>query len=180
MPEQAPISLFVKLEYWDVYRLNVFLTATIFRKVLYIWGFMALLWLALSVLLMFRPSPGHDWAVVMQNASPLRWVFGLPVLFVFVLPMLSARRVLMDERIKRGVSYQFSDAGFHLETAVSKTDFSWAAIRRVTEARSAFFVFTNPNIAFTLPMKCFESTQGVTALRELFRAHVPKAKLRRD
>jgi hypothetical protein len=116
----------------------------------------------------------------MRNASPLKWVFGLPVLFVFVLPLLSARRVLRDERLKRGVSYQFSDTGIHIETSVSKSDFAWAAIRRVSEARSAFLVFTNPNIAFTLPKRCFESTQGVASLRELFRAHVSTTKLRRD
>jgi hypothetical protein len=60
MAEQSPISLFVKLGYWDVYRLNVVLTAAVFRKVLYIWGFVALLWLTLSLLLLFRPSPEHD------------------------------------------------------------------------------------------------------------------------
>ena len=51
MSEQTPISLFVKLEYWDVYRLNAVLTATVFRKVLYIWGVIALLWLSISALL---------------------------------------------------------------------------------------------------------------------------------
>jgi len=180
MQDQAPISLYIKLKYWEVYRLNVVLTATLFRKVLYIWGFVALLWLALSLLLLFRPSPEHDWAVIMQNTSPLKWVFGLPVLFVFILPLLSARRVLRDEALKRGVGYQFSDSGFHVETAVSKTDFTWAAIHRVSEMRSAFLVFTKPNIAFTIPKRCFESSQGVAALRELFRVHVPRAKLRRD
>jgi hypothetical protein len=180
MPDPAPISLFVKLSYWDVYRLNVVLTATVFRKVLYIWGFVALLWLALSVLLLFRSSPKQDWVVIMQNASPLQWVLGLPVLFVFVLPLLSARRVLKDERVKRGVSYQFLDSGIHIETSVSKTDLSWAAIRRVTELRSAFLVFTNPNIASMLPKRCFESGQSVADIRELFRAQVPKIKLRRD
>jgi hypothetical protein len=180
MPEQTPISLFVKLEYWDVYRLNVVLTATIFRKVLYIWGVIALLWLSFSALLVIRPRPEQDWAVIMQNASPFKWVFALPVLFIFVLPLLSARRALRDERLRRGVSYQFSDHGFHVETSVSKTDFSWAAIRRVSEMRSAFSVFTNPNIAFTLPKRCFESTQCVASLREMFLARVPKTKLRRD
>src|SRR5437667_1728057 len=125
MAEQPPISLFVKLRYWDVYRLNVVLTATVFRKVLYIWGFVALLWLGLSILLLVRPSPEQDWGVTMQNASPLKWAFGLPLLFVFVLPLLSARRVLKHERLKRGLSYQFSEAGIHVETSVSKTDFSW-------------------------------------------------------
>ena len=47
MSDQAPISLFVKLGYWDVYRLNVVLTATVIRKVLYIWGFVALLCVAI-------------------------------------------------------------------------------------------------------------------------------------
>jgi hypothetical protein len=178
MPDQAPVSLFVKLGYWDVYRLNVVLTATAFRKVLYIWGFAALLWLALSLLLLFRPSPGRDWAITMQNASPLQWVFGLPVLFVFVLPLFSARRVLNDERVKRGVSYEFSDSGIHIKTSVSKTDLSWAAIHRVSEFRSAFLVFTNHSMTSMLPKRCFQNTQGVADLRELFRAYVPKTKLR--
>lgn len=179
MLQQPPISVFVKLGYWDLYRSNVVLTATVFRKLLYIWGFVAVLWLTLSVVLLFRPSPEQDRAVIMQNASPLKWVLGLPVLFVFVLPLLSARRLLKDERIKQGVSYQFSDAGIHVETSVSKTDLSWTAIRRVSEMRSAF-LFTNPNIANTLPKRCFDTKEGVAALRELFRAHVPKTKLRRD
>ncbi len=178
MTEQTAISLFVKLGYWDVYRLNAALTATVFRKVLYFWGLAAFLWLALSVFLVIRPSPQQDWAVIMENARPLKWVFGLPVVFVFGMPLLSARRVLRDERLKRGVSYQFSEAGIHIETSVSKSDFSWAAIRRVSEMRSAFLIFTRPNIAFTLPKKCFESTQGVASLRELFRAQLARTKLR--
>lgn len=96
MQDQFPISLFVKLTYWDVYRLNVALIAIVFRKLLYIWGLVALLWLALSVLLLFRPSHGQDWTVMMQNARPLQWVLGLPIFFVLVLPLLTAQRVLRD------------------------------------------------------------------------------------
>lgn len=180
MTDQTPISLFVKLTYWDVYRLNVVLTATVLRKVLYVWGLVALLWLALSVLLLFRPAHDQDWAVIMQNTSPLKWLLGLPVLFVFVVPLLSARRVLRDERVKRGVSYLFSDIGIHVETSVSKADLSWAAIQRVSESRSAFLVFTSRNIASMVPKRCLESTRGVVDLRQLFLSHVPKTKLRTD
>jgi len=63
MSQKPPISLFVKLGYWDVYRLNVVLIAAAFRKILYIWGFVALLWLSVSALLLIRPSSAHDWAV---------------------------------------------------------------------------------------------------------------------
>ncbi len=180
MPGQTPISLFVKLGYWDVYRLNVVLTAIIFRKILYIWGVVALLWLAVYVRLLLRPSSEQDWAVMAQNTSPLKWAMALPIVFVFVLPLLSARRVMSDERVKRGVSYQFSHEGIHIETSVSKTDFSWAAFRRVIELRSGFLLFTNPNIASMVPKRCFGITQEVTDLRELFRAHVIKTKLRRE
>ena len=99
---------------------------------------------------------------------------------MFVLPLLSASKALSDERLKRGVSYRFSDVGFHVETSVAKTDFSWAAIHRISEARFAFQAFTNPNVALSLPKRRFESTLDVAALRELFRAHVPRAKLHRD
>ena len=180
MSEQPPISLFVKLRYWDVYRLNVVLTAIVLRRVLYIWSFVALLWLALSVLLLIRPSPARDRATMLQNGTPLKWAFGIPVIFVLVLPLLSARRVLGDERLKREVSYQFSEDGVHVETSISKTDLSWAAIRRVKELPSEFLVFTNPNIAFTLPKRCFERTQDVASLRELFRTYVQRSKLRAD
>lgn len=128
MPQQPALSLFVKLGYWDVYRMNIALTISAFRKVLYIWGFVALLWLSLSVLLLVRPSPKQDWAVMLESARPLEWAFALPVVFVFVLPLLSAQRVLREELIKQGVNYQFSEAGVHIETSISKTDLSWGAI----------------------------------------------------
>jgi hypothetical protein len=180
MSQQPPISLFVKLGYWDIYRLNVVLTATAFRKILYIWGFVALLWLSVSVLLLIQPSSAHDWAVMQQNAKPLTWAFALPVIFVFVLPLLSAQRVLRDELVKRGITYQFSEAGVHIETSISKTDLSWAAIRRVREFPSEFLVFTSPRTAFTLPKKCFENSMGVATLRELFRTYTRKSNLRPD
>src|ERR1700674_53683 len=180
MPQQPQISLFVRLGFWDVYRLNVFLTATAFRKILYIWGFVAVLFFSVFVLLLIRPSSEHDWAVMQQNARPLTWAFALPVIFVFVLPLLSAQRVLRDEVVKRGVNYQFSEAGVHIETSISKSDFSWAAIRRVREFRSEFLIFTSARTAFSLPKRCFESTQGVATLRELFRTYVETSKLRPD
>jgi YcxB-like protein len=180
MTQPPPLSLFVKLGYWDVYRLNVILTASALRKVLYIWGFVALFWLSLSVLLLVRPSPTQDWAVMLENARPLEWAIALPFIFVFVLPLLTAQRVLGDDLVRRGVNYQFSDAGVHIETSISKSDLSWSAIRRVRESSSEFLVFTSPRNAFSLPKKCFESGQGVAILRELFRTHVEKSDLRPD
>ena len=178
MSEQTPISLFVKLKYWDAYRLYVLLMASVFRKVLYFWAFFALLWLALSVISAIHPAHGQDWAVIMQNASPLQWVFGLPIFVVFILPLLPARR--MTTTAKRGVNYRFSQIGIHLENSVSSTDFSWAAISRVWEIRTAFLVFTNPHVPFMVPKSCLQSASEVDSLRELFHANVANSKLRHD
>jgi hypothetical protein len=115
---------------------------------------------------------------MMRNTEPMKWALALPAVFVFVLPLLSARRLLKDERFNRGVSYQFSSAGIHVETPVSKADLTWDAVRRVSETRSAFLIFTNPNVANTVPKRCFDNVMCVTALRELFRAHVSKTRLR--
>jgi hypothetical protein len=110
----------------------------------------------------------------------MQWVLVLPALIVLVAPLLAARRISNDERVKLGVSYRFLDSGIHIETCVSKTELSWAGIRRVSELRSAFLVFTTPNIASMLPKRCFETAQSVADLRELFRTHVSRTKLRRD
>ncbi len=172
------IALFVKLAYWESYFLSVVLTATAFRKILYVWGFVALLTLTGYVLLLFRSPSDQEWTVIMRNWGPLPWALGLPVLIIFVLPLLSAKQVLKDKIIKRGVNYQFSDSGIHISTGVSTTDLSWDAILRVSEFRSAFLVFTNPRIACMLPRRCFDSTQEIVQIRELFRAHVTATKLR--
>lgn len=132
------------------------------------------------MLLLFRPPAEQDWAVMMENTRPLEWAFALPILFVFVLSLLSARNVLKDERLKRGVGYVISETGIHVDTSVSNADFSWAAIHRAKELPFGFLVFTSPRIAFALPKRCFETSQDMAAVRDLFRAHVQKTTLRRN
>src|SRR6266849_5582320 len=105
MAEKAPIAVFVKLTYWESYRAAVVLTARVFRKLLYIFGFMGALWILLLIVSLFRPSPEREWYQTIQSSRQLMWVFGLPILFVFVLPLLSAAKVVADERAKKGINY---------------------------------------------------------------------------
>jgi hypothetical protein len=179
MAEQAPIAVFVKLSYWESYRAAVLLTARVFRKLLYIFGLMGALWVFLLIVSAVRPSPEKEWYQTLQSSRQLSWVFGLPILFVFVLPMLSAAKVVADERVKKGVSYAFSDNGIHVESAVATADLQWAAFRQALETRSAFLLFTGPNIAHTLPKRCYASAAELARMHELLRTHVPKAKLRK-
>jgi hypothetical protein len=178
MPNRPFVVLFVRLAYWESYFLSVVLTATVFRRILYIWIFVALLMLTAYVMLLFRSPSDQEWAVIMRNFRPVPWALSLPVLFVFGLPLLSSWLALKDKIVKRGVNYQFSDSGIRINTVVSTTDLLWDAIPRVSEFRSAFLVFTNPRIAFMLPKRCFDSAQDIVEVRELFRGQVTAAKLR--
>ncbi len=180
MTDEPVISMFVKLGYWEAYRLALVLTVSAFRWLLYLWGLVAVLsWLVVPLLLLFRRSP-INWAAQMQNARPLGWMFGLSLAFLFVLPLLAARRVVTDKRLNRGVTYQLSNAGIRVENPVAKTDLSWPAIQRIRELRSGFLLFTSRNNAMSLPKRCINTTHDAAVLRELFRTHVPGAKLRTD
>ncbi len=176
--ENSSVTVSVKLTYWEAYRLVVVLTATAFRKFLYIYGFVVLSMIAVFISLLFRPRSEEDYAAIIQNVKPLFWAVGIPLLCIFVAPLYSARKILNDKCISAGARYEFSEAGIHSETSVAKTDMLWAAIFRVKELRFAFLVFTSPKTAYALPKRCFEGSQSVTALRELFRRHVANAKLR--
>ncbi len=179
MAEQAPIAVFVKLSYWESYRAAVVLTARVFRKILFIFGSIGALWILLLVISLVRPSPEREWYQTIQSGRQLMWVIGLPILFVFVLPLFSAAKVVADERVKKGINYALSDHGVHVESSVATADLQWAAIRQALETRSAFLLFTGPNIAHTLPKRCFTDTVELATMRELLRVHVPKAKLRK-
>jgi hypothetical protein len=180
MAEQIGIHIFVKIEFWDAYRASVLVTARQFRKLLFIFGIMGGLMFALFAFALTHPMPRKDWYETLNNAKPLVWVFGLPILFVFLLPLLAAQKMAADERIKKGIRYRFSDSGIHVESSVATTDLLWAAIREVIETRSAFLLFPNANLAHIIPLRCFESTAEVVALRELLRANVPQIKLSRQ
>jgi len=105
------------------------------------------------------PQLDKAWYESARDPIPLLWVIGLPVLFVFVLPLFSARRAMLDDRAGRA-------------------DLKWAAIRRAIETRSAFLLLPTNNLAHTLPRRSFASRSDVDAMRHLLRANVPKARLR--
>ena len=178
MSNSPAVTVLVSLSYWDAYRSSVSLTSRLLRKVLWIFAIIGVCWLILLALAYVHPRPDADWQEIIHNSNPLLWAFGVPILFVYVLPLLSARRIVRDERLKRGVRYELSDSGIRVETYVSTSDWQWAAIRQVIEARHAFLLFTAPYLANTLPLRCFAQQADITRVRKLFQAHVPGTKLR--
>jgi hypothetical protein len=179
VPELLPIAVFVKLEYWDAYRAAVVLAVRCLGKILIIFGIIGGLWLVLLVFAALKPAPERDWYETVRQTNLLVWPLVAVVLFVFVLPFLSAGRVASEERFKRGIRYRISGAGVHVESYVSTSDLQWGAFRHAIEIRSAFLLFTSPSLVQVLPRRCFASETDIAVVRDLLRVHIPKAKLRR-
>ena len=178
MSEPA-VSVFVKLEYWDVYRTVVVITARQLKRFLTIFGVMAVLTVTLLVFAVLRPSPEKDWYQTGRNSLPLAWVFAIPVLLVFVAPLWGAQKALADPRLAKGIRYEFTDAGIHVETSVAKADLQWGAFLDAIETGTAFLLLPTRNVAHTLPLRFFGSRAEIEAMRQLLRRNIPKAKLRR-
>ena len=106
-------------------------------------------------------------------------MFLIPVLLVFVAPLLSARKALADKRLAKGIKYEFRDAGIHLESSVASADLQWGAFLNAVETRWAFLLLPTKNVAHTLPLRCFGSPAEIDAMRELLRRNLPNATLRR-
>jgi hypothetical protein len=177
MTDQPSVFVFVRIKFWEAYSLNVVLMAIVFRKLLYIWGTIAVLWLALAFLAFFHPMHGQDWVGTMKRASPVQWVLAAPLIIIFVVPLRSASYMINSAAVKGGIRYQFSNLGIRTETSLSTTELRWNAVLKVRETRSMFLVFTGQNFAFILPKSYIESSQDISTLRELFRAEVKTTKL---
>jgi hypothetical protein len=180
MQNQPAISVFVRLEYWDIYRSNFALMVRQFRRVLLSSGVIGAGILALFVFNRSHPMPENNWFEMAPDIWSLLWVWGLPGFVLFLSPLLAARRSLKDERVKKGINYRFSDAGIHIESSVAISDVQWTAFRYLIATRSLFLLLTNRTAAGVqiLPIRCFASGSDLAAMRQLLNNKIPNVKLR--
>jgi hypothetical protein len=170
MPDE-PITLFVKLNYWEIYRANVALLFRTFRISLLILALVLLMRLAFFVTDPSQVSPLSDGL----------FLFGCLVLVAFGIgPLLTARRAVKDDRVQKGMTYRFSDVGVHIESAVARADVQWTAFRYVISTRSLLLLLMNKTGAGAqiLPIRCFANESDFTAVRHLLDGNIPKYKLR--
>jgi hypothetical protein len=180
MQNQPAITVFVILEYWEIYWANIALLLRMFRITLFVGAFVGVLGLAIFIFERFHAQPAED-----RNLTTPDWLW-LAVLWVmlasfFVSPLFTARRAVADERVRKGTRYRFSDAGIHIDSPVATADVQWAGYRYVVLTRSLFLLLmTNRTAAglLILPIRCLASDSDLAAFRQLLNDKIPKAKLR--
>jgi hypothetical protein len=170
MPDE-PITVFVTLDYWEIYRSNV---AVLFRMFGISLAVLALVLVVRAAIFVTAPS----------QESPLNdgsFLLGCLLLVAFgVGPLLTARRAVKDDRVRQGMTYRFSNIGVHIESAVARADFQWEAFRYAITTRSLLLLLTSRtgSGAQVLPTRCFGNEADLTAVCHLVNSKVPKAKLR--
>ncbi|MCL1920153.1 MAG: YcxB family protein [Kiritimatiellaeota bacterium] len=106
-------------------------------------------------------------------------VGGLWLLPVFLITFLRTRRAWKTNAL-RGVSadYTFSDAGFRSESEAGTFNCGYDKLFKVCESKAAFYVYLSSLQAIIVPKRCFENTDDIRVLREIFVRNMDKKKLR--
>ena len=174
------IAVVVKLRFWEAYWSAVFITARMIRKLLYVYGVAFSITIALLLYAWTHPSPNRDWFEMLQNSRPLQWILALPLAYIFLVPLLSTKKLMSNERFKHGMRYVFSSSGIYIVGPVSNAELQWKAIVKVIETKSTFLLFPVVNVAHVLPKRCFADADDIDAMRELLRTNISDAKLSND
>jgi hypothetical protein len=170
MPDE-PITVFVKLNYWETYRANVALLFRMFRISLAVLALVLVARVAIFVTTPSQESPLNDGV----------FLVGTVVLVAFgSAPLLTARRAVKDDGVRAGMTYRFSNSGVHIESAVARADVHWEGFRYLIATRSLLLLLANKTGAGAqiLPIRCFKSESDLTTVLELLASKVPRKRLR--
>lgn len=114
----------------------------------------------LNILMFFL---GDDWRPIATNALP----FSGLILFWLLLPPVSARWQLSKRPyLSEEMRYCFDIEGARLTAPSFSTFMKWPAIHAVRETKSAFLVYSAPNVAQLVPKTLFPTEADVIAWRE--------------
>jgi hypothetical protein len=178
MSDGNPIVVSVKLDFWDAYRGAIAVIVRRFRKFLAILALAVCAIVIVLILASFQPAREGEWERIQSNLAPFLLFLGIFICFLFLTPLLSARKALADGSAG-GAEYRFSDAGVYIQGPAGSADLRWAAFPTAVETNSAFLLFSRIDLAHTIPKRCYVNPDDITIMRELLRSHIPKATLRR-
>jgi len=113
--------------------------------------------------------------VIAMVSAVLVFLFGSLVAF------FRAKRVWQSSTLLKTaglVEATFSDAGLREESEASTLNLGYGNILKICETKTAFYLFVSTIQAAIIPKRCFDSTNDIQAVRELFRKNMDKKKLR--
>jgi hypothetical protein len=174
-----PISVAVKLRFWEAYRVTALMTYRMYRVFLIPVVTIAVIFLVFSAFILLNPSPNHSFHQLIESFGATPYVLlGFGVFFVG-LPLLSAWKVQSNPRVQAGVRYRITDTAVEIDTAVAHSSLTWPAFVQAVETPRFFLLFVTKGIAHILPKRCLSDEGEISAIRQLIRQNVLKAKLKK-
>jgi hypothetical protein len=172
------VSVNVKLTFWEVYRINVYMILRAFRVLLIPVAVIVLMLLVFLSYILFHPSPENTFEQLLESSGTLPYLILGLVVFFFGVPLLSAWKSQSNCHIREGAGYLLSESGVNVHTAVGRANLTWAAFVRAIETRDFFLLYVMNGMAHPLPKRSFGSEGEVRIVRELVRHNLKKVRLR--
>jgi hypothetical protein len=121
-------------------------------------------------------------AVAVDSWSSKVQMFIFPTFFLGILwvsPFLSARRLLraIEKAGDRHAHFRFDDDGVTMRRAGATSTFTYRTLVEYREGRTAFLLYTSPNVANIVPKRAF-TPEGLARVSALLAANVKPSKAR--
>jgi hypothetical protein len=170
---QDTVELTVRLELGDFLRANYWhLLRNLGVRVLIV---LAVFSLAAPIYLLVRDPE----AVSVSMIATLLLLPGL-LLLMFAGVYFGARASFASNKsLQEAITYRFSPQGIDAIAASSSGHTDWTNLYQAHETNHSFLVFIARNLMYTIPKRCFNDSQQMTAFRSLLKSRLTeRAKLK--
>jgi len=180
MSSNTLVSIHVKLATCEFYWAAVRSTTQQMRRVFVLFGFVGLLSIAGLIFATLFSQSITEWQQTIRGMYLPMFAFLciLPILVVFLAPLFSLGKFLVDRGNAAGARYRFSETGVVTENSVGQTNSDWTIYRKAQETFNFFLLYPSSTEAQVIPKRCLSASGELDLLREMFRRHIPRNNLK--
>lgn len=120
-------------------------------------------------------------ATCLSITTPKGWqpqvpLFALGLFWILWCPLFvalgSRRTVKRSPNLQGTIRYRFSETGYEVEAAHSRSEVKWTALAKQKEGKHEFLFYTSPKIAQIIPKRFFQTAAEIEALRSFLERNV--------
>jgi hypothetical protein len=114
--------------------------------------------------------------IATQNPTDHWWAFFIPwamLLFLIAGQYFNAKKHMASNKaLSETIHYVFSQAGINATAASSSGSTAWQNVFEAHETGRNFLIFISKNMMYTIPKRCFHSTEQLESFKALLRAQL--------
>jgi hypothetical protein len=174
----AMVSVTIKPTFAETYRIALNWELRAFWFVIWPAAFIAVSFMMLVALASL--SPEFKLNEAWRAAGPFPAYFLGLFAFVFLFPILSARKARSLQSQDGGMQYTFSEECVEVVGPLGSGRLHWNAFKKVVENRWLLLLYLQTGVAYPVVKRLFSDKSDLLAVRDLLRKNIKKVKLRDD